>query len=209
VSSFDTGARRTIFGVCLSFVTATALLPSSVLAADPAVPMQQMQTPGPEAQALAQRVGTWDVVVTLKLSPDAEPVITRGVIAEREMVGQYLQEKMHPAPGSGVPAFSRIAYLTYNQVEGHWQYVSLDTRFPVGIMPATSFDRQQPDHLLLDFAPIGFPGTGETVTGQLVRSNLVIQQQGPEKDVSRQYWVAADGTGRKWLAVQYEYSRHR
>ena len=208
MTALRTPARHINVRACFTLIIVAALLPS-IGAADSGVPTQQMQVPGPEAQALAQRVGTWDVVMTLKVSPDAEPVITRGLIAEREVVGQFLQEKMHPAPGSTVPSFSRIAYLGYNQVEGHWQYVSLDTRMQVGIMPASSFDRQQPDLLELQFAPIGFPGVGETVDGKMVRSNLIVKHESADHEVTRQFWVAADGTSRKWLAVQYEYSRHR
>ena len=41
--------------------------------------------------------------------------------------------------GSDVPDFKRIAFQYYDRVAGRWQYVSIDTRFPVGIMPARSF----------------------------------------------------------------------
>jgi Protein of unknown function (DUF1579) len=208
MTSSHVRARRVALGIAFTIIGCGALLPG-IVSADSTVPSKQMQVPGPEAQALAQRTGVWDVVMTLKVSPDAEPVITRGLIAEREMVGQFLQEKMHPAPGSTVPAFSRIAYLGYDQVEGRWQYVSLDTRMQVGIMPASSFDRQQPDNIEMQFAPIGFPGVGETVDGQMVRSNMIVKHESPDHEVTRQFWIAADGTSRKWLAVQYEYSRHR
>jgi hypothetical protein len=30
---------------------------------------------------------------------------------------------------------------------------------------------------------------------------------GPDHDVAQQYWIAADGSGQKWLAVQYDYVR--
>jgi hypothetical protein len=50
------------------------------------------------------------------------------------MVGLYLTETMRPAPGSNVPEFRRIDYLTYDNVQARWEYVSMDTRAPVGIM---------------------------------------------------------------------------
>ncbi|ABS27443.1 hypothetical protein Anae109_3250 [Anaeromyxobacter sp. Fw109-5] len=55
------------------------------------------------------------------------------------MIGLYLQEIMKPAPGSGVPDFQRIDYLTYDAVQARWEYVSLDPRAPIGIMFARGF----------------------------------------------------------------------
>ena len=100
------------------------------------------------------------VVSTLRLTPDAPPMVSRSLIAERKMVGVYLEEVMKPALGSDAPDFRRICYLTYFRVEGRWQYVSLDTRFPVGIMPAYSFGKGSDRELTLKFEPLGFVGFG-------------------------------------------------
>ncbi len=204
----------------------------------PAAPgaIARMQAPGAEARALARRAGTWDVVMTLRPRADAAPVTTAGLLAERAMVGLFLQEIMRPAPvprldRAGVrehapPDFRRIAYLTYNRVEGRWQYVSLDTRFPAGIMPAWSAvggapvggpagdaggggRPAAPDTIVLEFEPLGFPGFGAEVEGRLTRSNFVITRDGDDRETARQYWTQADGTGRTWLAVQYDYTRRR
>jgi hypothetical protein len=123
------------------------------------------------------------------------------------MVGLYLEEIMKPAPGSGVPDFRRIAYTYYSRVEGRWQYVSLDTRLPVGIMPAWSFGHEAEGKLTFQFEPIAFAGLGKDVEGRMIRSNLVLTRESDRHEFSRQYWVAADGTGQEWLAVQYEYTR--
>jgi hypothetical protein len=164
---------------------------------------------GPEGQELASRTGTWDVVATARLAPDAAPIVTTGLVAERTMVGTFLSEVMRPAPGSSAPDFRRIAYLGYSRVEGRWQYVSLDTRFPVGIMPAWSYERGDPRKLTLVFEPIAFVGLGQEVEGRMTRSNLVITRDADDHDVAQQYFVRADGTGQAWLAVQYEYRRRR
>lgn len=171
--------------------------------------IERMQARGAEGEALARRVGTWDVVMTLRTAPDSAPAVTRGLVAERAMVGLFLHEEMKPAPGSSLPDFRRIAYLGYNRVEGRWQYVSLDTRLPVGIMPATSFGRDSGQTLTLQFEGLGFVGFGPEVEGRLVRSDFVIAREGDDREVARQHWIRADGTGRKWVAVQYEYSRRR
>jgi hypothetical protein len=66
-----------------------------------------------------------------------------------------------PAPGSELPDFRRISYLTYSRVEGRWQYVSLDTRFPTGIMPAWSYEPERDRTLIPLFEGLGFVGFGQ------------------------------------------------
>jgi hypothetical protein len=186
--------------------------PAVAKASNPAVAQlplaaARMQEPGPEARQLMRRVGRWDVVATFRADPRAEPVITRGLMADREMVGLYLQETMRPAPGSGVADFRRICYLTYSRVEGRWQFASLDTRMPVGIMPAFSFDKGSETKLTLLFESLAFVGMGPTVEGRMVRSSYVITRDGDDRDLAEQYWVQADGSDSQWLAVQYRYTR--
>jgi hypothetical protein len=217
----DAGARltastkfRAAYGLCgyfaMTFVAIFVAANLPALAADaggsPSA-VERMQEPGPEAQDLSGRTGTWDVVTTFRLTPGATPTISRGVVAERKMVGLYLEEVMKPAPGSDTKDFRRVSYLTYSKVEGRWQYVSIDTRLPVGIMPATTFGKGTDGKLTFQFEPLGFVGFGPQVEGQMVRSNLVLTHDSDGHDVSQQYWITADGTGREWLAVQYEYTR--
>jgi hypothetical protein len=83
----------------------------------------------------------------------------------------------------------------------------MDTRFPVGIMPAYSFDRGTASEVTLEFAPIAFVGVGAEVEGKMLRSNLVVTHDGNDHDIVRQYWTTSDGTGRKWLGVEYDYKR--
>lgn len=169
--------------------------------------IERMQKPGPEADQLARRAGIWNVAVTIRPMPDAAPVVTKGLVAERTMIGLFLQEVMKPAPGSSTPDFRRISYLHYSRVEGRWQYVSLDTRFPVGIMPAWNFEKEAGGRLTLQFEPLAFPGWGEEVEGWLMRSNYVITRESDDHEFARQFWTRADGSGREWLAVEYEYTR--
>jgi hypothetical protein len=195
-----------------AFVAALAVAAKPVRAAEDAAArsaIARMQQPGPEAEALARRAGVWNVVVTLRPAPEAAPIVTSGLVAERTMIGLFLQEVMKPAPGSTVPDFRRISYLHYNRVESRWQYVSLDTRFPAGIMPARSFEKETRGNLTLQFDGLAFAGWGDQVEGWLMRSNYVISREGDDHEFARQFWTRADGTGREWLAVQYEYTRKR
>jgi uncharacterized protein DUF1579 len=167
---------------------------------------ERLLAPGPEEQQLAERAGTWNVVATMWPTPGAEPVVTGGLIAERTMIGSYLQEIMRPGPGGG-PDFRRIDYLNYDRVEGRWKYVSMDTRLPVSIMPASSFGRAENGTLRLVFEPLGFIGFGTEVDGKLTRSDLLITSRSASHELKQQHFISADGTGRQWRAVQYEYSR--
>ena len=169
----------------------------------------RMQQPGPEETQLQRRIGTWDVTARLRPTPDAAPIVTDGLVAERTMVGLYLQEVMKPGTHSKAPDFRRIAYEYYSQVEGRWQYVSMDTRFPVGIMPASSFGKATDRTVTFVFESLAFVGLGRDVEGRMIRSNMEITRETDDHEFARQFWIQADGTGRQWLAVEYEYRRRR
>jgi hypothetical protein len=175
-----------------------------------AVSMSRMQELGDEGKQLENSVGEWDVVFSFWSAPDAEPIVTKGLIAERRMVGLYQQEIIQPGPEAKIADFRRMAYLTFSRVEGRWQFVSLDTRFPVGLMPAYSFGKQKTgEPLRLIFEPIAFAGMGQEVEGHMMRSNLLITRKNADHEIFQQYFIASDGSEREWLAVQYEYTRRR
>ena len=192
---------------------ATAPVAASATVAPPATKATlppgaaRMQEPGDEARALAQLAGRWDVVATFRASPQAQPIVSKGLIADREMIGLYLQEVMKPAPGSTLPDFRRTSFLTYSRLEGRWQFVSIDTRMPVGIMPAYSFGKESAAKLTLTFESLAFVGMGAAVEGRMVRSNYVITRDSTNHDLAQQYWVQADGSETQWLAVEYAYTR--
>lgn len=202
---------RVTIGVLLVAITCggAASVASGRGQAQPPSAAARMQQPGPEEEQLRERSGTWTVVSTFRPAPDAAPIVTDGLIAERMMVGLYMQEVMKPGPGSKAPDFSRIAYQYFSRVEGRWQYVSLDTRFPVGIMPAWSFGKEKDGKLVFQFESLAFVGIGTDVAGRMIRSNLEISRESKDHEFIRQFWVQADGTGREWLAVEYEYKRRR
>jgi hypothetical protein len=145
-----------------------------------------MLHPGAEEHELAAASGTWNVVSTLWLAPDATPAVSKGLVAERAMIGTYQQEVMKPGPGSDISDFRRLAYLHYFRVEGCWQYVSMDTRFPVGIMPAKSCEKAVDGRLTLEFESLPFVGLGPDVEGRTINSNLEITHDGADHEFFRQ-----------------------
>lgn len=76
-------------------------------------------------------------------------------------------------------------------------------------MPAYSFANESDGKLTMEFESLAFVGLGREVEGRMIRSNLEIVRDGDDHEFVRQYWMQADGTARKWLAVEYEYRRRR
>ncbi|MHA6643482.1 hypothetical protein [Mesorhizobium sp. A623] len=168
---------------------------------------QRMSEPGPLEQMLAKQTGTWDVVASLWTAPGAQPIVARGLVAERTMIGPILQEIMKPAPGGTTPDFTRIDYLNFDRVEGRWKYVSMDTRFPVSIMPARSFGPAIDGKIDVQFEPQGFVGFGPEVEGRFMVSDMAISSSDVDHMLKEQHVMMANGTGKSWLFVRYEYTR--
>jgi hypothetical protein len=163
--------------------------------------------PGPEAQMLAERVGTWDATFTSWERPGAPPVTTRGLVAEREMIGPMLQERLHPDVGNPGPSWVRIDDLTFNRTEGRWDYMSMDSRVSAGIMVAWSLDHDPAARVFLSFLPFSTPGTGQDVSGQMLRMEQIVIHQDADHETKDQYFMSADGVATKWLAKRYSYTR--
>lgn len=55
----------------------------------------------------------------------------------------------HPAgvTQSKTPDFRRVDYLTYDRLQGRWQYVSMDTRATIGLMFARGYGADREDEL--------------------------------------------------------------
>jgi hypothetical protein len=162
---------------------------------------------GAEGKILAQRTGLWDVTETVWASPDAAPVTTKGLVAERLLMGTLLQEVIRQPGESPEKAVKRTDLLSYNRLEGRWGYVSFDTRAPVGLMPAWSTGRGDGSTINLTFTPFAVPSPGAAPTGQFILMEQAIHFEGPDHDAKDQYFTLADGTGTRWLAHRYAYTR--
>ena len=160
---------------------------------------------GPENEAMARSVGQWDVTETVWDAPDAAPQVITGLIAERRMVGQMLQETLRSA--AEPDKILRMDYLSFNRVERRWQYVSMEMRAPVGMMTAQSYGREQDDRIGIVFQPFAVPGPGRAVTGQMLRMRQEIIADGPDSQRKDQYFTLADGASDGWLAHRYSYAR--
>lgn len=211
--------RRYLIGAALATVcvggvvlgpvlTLGAAAQSEVPAASAALSANDRLTKlGPEGEELAKRAGTWDATFTDWEKPGAAPVTTGGLVAEREMIGAMLQERLHTTPGDLGRAWTRIDDVTFNRVTSRWDYMSMDTRAAVGLMPAWSLDRDPANRISVSFMPFALAGDGSTVTGQLLRMEQIIIQVDANHETKDQYFMPADGSGTKWLAKRYSYTR--
>lgn len=124
---------------------------------------------GPENARIAERVGLWDVTETVWPAPGAKPTITTGLVAERGMLGSLLQEFLRPPSDTAHRKVRRTDLLTFNRLQGRWDYVSFDTSVPVGLMPANSMTAGDGKTIELTFAPFAIPRPGKETVGQFLR----------------------------------------
>jgi hypothetical protein len=193
--------RRELF----TFAVGALLLPRlSSTAQTQRSASDRLNEPGEENGRLAALSGRWDVVESVWSSPGASPKVTSGLTADRRMIGSMLEEVLRQPPD---PTPLRIDYLTFNRVEGHWQYVSMDFRAPVGIMPASSFDRGEGDKVELFFQPLAVPGNDLQASVQLLRIKQLIITDCRNRKIKDQTFIVSDGGGAAWLAHRYAYVR--
>ena len=171
--------------------------------------MGKIQAAGPSYDDLIKPMtGTWDVVQKVWPKAGAEPVVSVQ-IARRTMVGHFLQEIMEPTLLSDMPPFTRITYLNLNNANQRWEYIVLDTRYPV-MMFESSYDVTIQNGAELTLYLPAFvmpPGWDDKRTGQLARQRRIISFEGRDKTVMRQYWtLPGDG---EFLAMEYTYTRQR
>jgi hypothetical protein len=174
---------------------------TSVASATPSAPAKAQAI-----ELLTRRAGTWDVVMTMRPTATATPIVVAELLARRSVVGPYLQEVMTPAPGSKVPDFRRIDFITYNPLQARWQYLSMDTRATVGLMVGQGVGREIDGEITVYFSD--FPGPtelGPDVGGRYMRARHVLTRETNDHEFTRQYW-SVDGSP-EWMGIQYEYTR--
>ncbi len=192
---------------------AIALAMSFVFAEAQAIPVEtqtateRLNRPGPQAEALARGAGTWDVTFTNWEAPGAEPSVVTGLVAERRMIGPMLEEILRSSPDAGGAPFVRVDDLTFNRLEGRWQYMSMDSRVPFGLMTAASLDADPAQRVFVVFTPFATTGSGPVASGQMFRMEQVIQRQDADHETKDQYFTPAGSAPAKWLAKRYSYTR--
>ncbi len=186
----------------------TMVVGATANAADAQSVLDKLNEFGPEAQALVQRTGTWDVTITSWEKPGAKPVVLTGLVAERRMIGPMLEEVLHTVPGAPGASFTRADFLTFNRLEGRWQYMSMDGRVPDGMMTAYSLDADPEQHIFMSFLPFANANViGASAIGQLWRMEQTIVREDANHERKSQYFTVAGSAPVKWLGMTYSYTR--
>lgn len=164
---------------------------------------------GAENSRMARRAGIWDVIETTWASPEDTKPTTQKLVAERKMIGSFLQEIIAPTANAAPADIKRIDYLSFNRVEGRWKYVSMDTRAAVGMMPAASDEPGENVTITFIFEPFAITGGGADVSGQMLRMKQIFIEQDADYDRKDQYFAPAGGDGKMRLGHRYEYARRK
>jgi Protein of unknown function (DUF1579) len=183
-------------------------LPTTAAGGEQSFTFPQLLTPGPEYGLLKSMVGTWKVSQRVWTGQGATPSTSPPFIAHRQLMGNFLQEKMEAISGSGVDTFTRFAYFTFNNASHHWETIVIDTRYPI-LMYETSFDNtEKNDNEFTVYLPeFIVPPFNKEMGGQLGRERRVITVESPDRNVVRQYWTLPGG--KEYLAFEYVYTRQQ
>ena len=129
------GARR--------YLGARGLFAAALFAVTTSSAQVQLAKPDAQTEQLRSMAGSWDVVMTFRPSPGMVPQVATGIVAERTMIGDYLQEVMRPELAAGAADdFRRISYLVHNKTDSRWEYSSIDTRVR-GVMTRSNFGNER------------------------------------------------------------------
>ena len=166
--------------------------------------MDSILKQGREYSFINPLIGRWQAIQTIytfdgqKLSQDTFKV-------ESKMVCNFLQEVMQLNSNSKTNTFTRISYLNYNRTNQIWEYIVLDTRYPL-MMFETGYSPMTVDSsitLNID-AFVVPPFWGMEYAGMLGRQRRTVTFR-KEIVVNEQYWTFP---GRKeFLAIKYVFKK--
>jgi hypothetical protein len=162
---------------------------------------------GPEYNLINPLIGNWEVIQII-YAMDSEKILSQDTFkVERKMVGNFLQEVMQPMDNKKTNAFTRIAYLNYNRTNLRWEYIVLDTRYPVTMFETSQNSKVSGDNSItvgLD-AFVVPPFWGMSYAGMLGKQRRVITFK-KDITINEQYWTLAGG--KEFLAIKYIYLKH-
>lgn len=163
---------------------------------------------GQEYDLIKSLTGKWNVEMKTWNDTSDKPVIVANYKAERTMQGHFLEEIMQTAEGAGDKPFKRIVYLNYNYANYRWEYIVLDTRYPV-MMFETSMANENENKQINLYLPafVMPPGLIDKNGGELTKQHRIINFITGDKTVIQQYWTIPGG--KEFLAIQYTYTREK
>jgi methylmalonyl-CoA/ethylmalonyl-CoA epimerase len=177
--------------------------PTTTVDPNPMTANERFVLPGSNHQRLNLMVGTWRVQQTIWAMADAKPVVYTDITARRSWMegGAVLQEVMEGTSNS--KHFTRLALLTYNNIEQKYELASTDTRTP-GVMSLQNVS-DDGGNTFTFYQTFTLGGRGRELSRQTVRLRHVLRLEGNDRNVMQQYWTLP--TAKEYLAIEYVYTR--
>lgn len=166
---------------------------------------QRLNLPGPNHKRLEPMVGTWRVQQTVRATADAKPVVYKDITARRSWMegGGVLHEAMEGTLNG--QHFTRLALLTYNNIEQKYELASTDTRTP-GIMSLQNMS-DDGSNVLTFYQTFTLGGRTRELSGQTVKLRHILRIESNERQVMQQYWTLP--AAKEFLAIEYLYTRQK
>ena len=157
---------------------------------------------------MRQMTGTWHVRSRMWPSPNAKAIELPAALARREFIRDtFLQEVMEPSDKAPEPAFTRIAYLSYNSINQQYEYFSIDSRLPQMMSyAAPGTNKMRDGKVELIGTSFEAPQWGEKKNVPFMyRLSLGPVQNG--RQVVQMFLTEQNGEGEEFLAFEYVYER--
>lgn len=159
---------------------------------------------------IQQMSGTWRVEPRMWPGPEAKPIQLAPAIARRRIVNDaFLHEEMTAATGSQQDAFTRVAYMSYNEINQQYEYFSLDSRLPQMmsyVLPGANQQRDQ--QIELQGTSFVAPAWGPEKNVAFIYRLTVGAIEG-DRQIVRLYLKQQQTQAREFLAFEYLYIRQR
>ncbi len=122
------------------------------------------------------------------------------------MIGNFLQEVMQPIVKAEINSFTRVSDLNYNRTNLRWEYIALDTRYPLMMFETSSNHQLTGDSITLYLDAFVLPPFfGKEYAGMLAKERRVITFKNNDLYIHRQYWTLP--ATKEFLAIEYIFKR--
>ena len=168
--------------------------------------MENILEIGTNQRLLKKLAGNWDVEQRVWSPNSPASLAVQQYKARRILVGNFLQEIMTPAETAKTPWFERNSYLSYNNAARQWEYIVIDTRYPVMLFETGLQDSRVNDTITTCMPAFVIPpGWAGLCGGMLGRNRRVFVFENDDSDRNQQYWLVPGE--KEFLAIEYTYTR--
>jgi len=150
---------------------------------------------GPMAEALENRVGSWDVTAELQLTPSARPVVIAAVAENRIVGGRWLVSELRSA--DGMNGFSGLGVNGFDAQSGHYNGYWIDGSRGFAIPVTGHYD---PASRTFRTTSVENRADGSAIT--VVSETVTIG-----RDREETIFTAPDAEGRPYVRMRLTYRR--